>query len=65
MKFDIKQFSYLQMNEKFKKNTKSIYWRQKKTKHDYSFTKTFFVTWNMAGRLCSCGSLVICVIVLH
>ena len=49
MKFDIKQFSYLQMNEKWKKNTKSIYWRQKKTKHDYSFTKTFFVTWNMAG----------------
>ena len=29
------------------------------------FTKTFFFTWNMAGRLCSCGSLVICVIVLH
>ena len=29
------------------------------------FTKTFFFTWNMAGRLCSCGSLVICVIVLR
>ena len=28
------------------------------------FTKTFF-TWNMAGRLCFCGSLVMCVIVLH
>ena len=64
MKFDIKQFSYLQMNEKFKK-IQNLSRRQKKTKHDYSFTKTFFVTWNMAGRLCSCGSLVICVIVLH